>query len=69
MSAIRRPAHQSLADRHDGTLLLDDYYHAEVAAGGTDLKATVDAYGAALDTIFAQFYADLRKRGTNANAG
>lgn len=57
------------ADRHDGTLLLDDYYHAEVAAGGTDLKATVDAYGAALDTIFAQFYADLRKRGTNANAG
>lgn len=56
------------ADRPDGTPLLDDYYHVEVAAGAPDLKATVDAYGAALDTIFAQFYADLRKRGTNANA-
>lgn len=57
------------ADRADGAPLLDDYYHAEVAAGGTDLKATVDAYGVALDTIFAQFYGDLRKQRANAHAG
>ncbi len=57
------------ADRKDGTPFADDYYHAEVAVGEPGLKATVDAYGTALDTIFAQFYAELRKTGVRANAG
>ena len=46
-----------------GTPMIDDYYRAELPTGSNDLKATVDAYGAALDQVFAQFYADLRKHG------
>ena len=52
------------ADAVDGTPLVDDIYHAEKNAAGTDLKATVEAYGAALDEIYSAFYADLRQRGT-----
>jgi len=51
------------ADDAGGLPMIDDYYRAELAAGGNDVKSTVEAYGAALDQIFAQFYADLRKRG------
>lgn len=43
--------------------LIDDYYRADKPATGTDLKATVDAYGAAVDGIFAKFVADLRRHG------
>ncbi|GAA0714466.1 ABC-type transport auxiliary lipoprotein family protein [Dokdonella soli] len=57
------------ADARDGTPFVDDYYRAEKAADGADLKATVDAYGAALDEIFARFHADLRKRGADIHAG
>ncbi len=53
----------------DGAPLIDDYYHADIAATGNDLKATVDAYGVALDAIFAQFYAELRKTGEHVHAG
>lgn len=51
------------ADDIGGLPMIDDYYRAELPAGGNDIKATIDAYGEALDRIFAQFYADLRKRG------
>lgn len=57
------------ADRKDGTPFADDYYHAEVPVTGNDLKATVDAYGAALDTIFARFYSDLRNTEAHTHAG
>jgi len=57
------------ADASDGTPLLDEYYRSEKPAAGNDLKATVDAYGAALDDIFAQFYGDLRKRTGGVDAG
>ena len=57
------------ADAPDGQPLLDEYYRAELPASGPTVKATVDAYGAALDQIYAQFYADLRKHGDRANAG
>lgn len=57
------------ANARDGAPLLDEYYRSEKPAGGNDLKSTVDAYGAALDEIFAQFYADLRKHAGNAHAG
>jgi cholesterol transport system auxiliary component len=56
------------ADGPRGAPLIDDYYRADKAAAGANLKATVDAYGAAVDEIFAQFYADLRRQGTNVHA-
>lgn len=51
------------ADARDGTPMVDDYYRAEHAAAGAGMKATVDAYGSALDAIYAQFQSDLRKHG------
>jgi uncharacterized lipoprotein YmbA len=56
------------ADASDGTPLVDDYYRAERATMGAGMKATVDAYGSALDSIYAQFQSDLRKHG-GAHAG
>ncbi|HEY6985316.1 MAG TPA: ABC-type transport auxiliary lipoprotein family protein [Rhodanobacteraceae bacterium] len=50
------------ADDDSGTPMLDDYYRAELPTASNDIKATVDAYGAALDQVFAEFYADLRKQ-------
>jgi cholesterol transport system auxiliary component len=57
------------ANTPEGAPLVDDYYHAEVPATGIDMKATVDAYGVALDSIFAQFRKDLVDRRANAHAG
>jgi cholesterol transport system auxiliary component len=51
------------ADDATGVPMLDDYYRAEKPAADTSMRATVDAYGAALDQVFAAFYADLRKKG------
>ncbi|HKE47414.1 MAG TPA: ABC-type transport auxiliary lipoprotein family protein [Rhodanobacteraceae bacterium] len=51
------------ADDADGLPLVDDYYRAELPTAGNEIKASVDAYGAALDKIYAEFYADLRKKG------
>jgi ABC-type uncharacterized transport system auxiliary subunit len=56
------------ADDEQGLPMLDDYYRAEIPAGGNDMKATVDAYGVALDRVFAEFYDDLRRQG-QARAG
>jgi cholesterol transport system auxiliary component len=56
------------ANGRDGMPLVDEYYRAETAAAGNDIKATVDAHGAALDSIFARFYDDLRKHGDDAHA-
>ncbi len=51
------------ADDEGGAPMLDDYYRAERPAADATMRATVDAYGAALDMVFAAFYADLRKKG------
>jgi len=51
------------ADDDQGLPMLDDYYRAELPAEGNDVKATVDAYGAAFDKVFAEFYVDLCNRG------
>jgi cholesterol transport system auxiliary component len=56
------------ADDETGTPMLDEYYRAERPAADATMRATVDAYGAALDQVFAAFYADLRKKG-EAHAG
>lgn len=53
-------------DAGNGTPLLEEYYRADRAAAGTELKSTVDAYGAALDEIFAKFLEDLRRVSTHA---
>ena len=57
------------ADTLDGTPLIDVYYRAEVPAIDTSIKATVDAHGVALDTVFARFVADLRTQGARHDAG
>jgi cholesterol transport system auxiliary component len=51
------------ADDEGGAPMLDDYYRAERPTADATMRATVDAYGAALDQVFAAFYADLRKKG------
>jgi ABC-type uncharacterized transport system auxiliary subunit len=51
------------ADAANGVPMLDDYYRAEKPAADATMRATVDAYGAALDQVFAAFYADLRRNG------
>lgn len=51
------------ADARDGTPLVDDYYRAEQATADPGMKATVDAYGRALDSIYVRFQDDLRKHG------
>ncbi|WP_395684202.1 ABC-type transport auxiliary lipoprotein family protein [Dokdonella sp.] len=56
------------AEARDGTPMVDDYYRAEMAAADASMKATVDAYGRALDSIYARFQDDLRKHG-GAHAG
>lgn len=56
------------ADDTNGVPMLDDYYRAEKPAADATMRATVDAYGAALDQVFAAFFADLRKKG-EAHAG
>jgi len=56
------------ADAPDGTPFVDDLYADEEAVASAELKASVDAYGAALDRLFARFYADLRKQGDIAHA-
>jgi ABC-type uncharacterized transport system auxiliary subunit len=57
------------ADARDGTPFVDDYYRAEQAAADASMNATVAAYGSALDSIFAQFQADLHKRRGGVHAG
>lgn len=55
------------ADRN-GVPLVDDYFLAEKVADGPTLKATVDAFGAAIDQIFAEFETELRHHGDVASA-
>lgn len=42
-----------------GTLLSERVYRAEVPAGGGEINASVTAFGAALDQIYAEFLGDL----------
>ncbi|MBZ0223742.1 MAG: membrane integrity-associated transporter subunit PqiC [Dokdonella sp.] len=44
-----------------GESLVNARYVESEPAIGKELKASVDAYGAAIDRVFARFYADLRK--------
>ena len=47
------------ADRPDGTPFIDEVYRADVVAEGSRLVATADALAKAVDTVFAEFHADL----------
>ncbi len=42
-----------------GRLLAEPVYHADMLAQGTDLEASVAAFGRALDDVYARFLADL----------
>jgi uncharacterized lipoprotein YmbA len=57
------------ADAVDGRPLIDDYYRAEIPAADDSLKASVDAFGTALDAIYAEFHAALRTHGVDPDAG
>jgi len=46
-------------DQDQGEPLLEKTYHAEVPASDVKMEATVNAFGAAIDQVFAAFYADL----------
>lgn len=52
----------------DGKVLVDEVYRDEEAAGSS-IRAVVDAYGIAIDRIFARFQADLRARHGAGDAG
>ena len=52
----------------DGHVLVDEIYHDEEAAGSS-IRAVVDAYGTAIDRIFARFQADLRAGHGAGDAG
>ncbi len=56
------------ADAPDGRRLVDEIYHDEQAVDAGDLKASVDAYGAIVDRLFARFCADLQRKGGAAHA-
>lgn len=47
------------ANRPDGSPIIDEIYRADERAENLRLGATADALGRALDTIFAEFHADL----------
>lgn len=47
-------------------VLVDAIYRDAAPVDGSDIKTTVDAYGAAIDRIYARFYADLREQGEAA---
>lgn len=51
------------ADNND-VPIVDDYFLAEKLADGPTLKASVDAFGAAIDEIFAEFETELRRHGS-----
>ncbi|HVJ61645.1 MAG TPA: ABC-type transport auxiliary lipoprotein family protein [Tahibacter sp.] len=46
---------------HGGDLLDEHVYKASIPAKDAELQSTVDAFGAALDQIYAEFLADLAK--------
>ncbi|MBX3700276.1 MAG: membrane integrity-associated transporter subunit PqiC [Dokdonella sp.] len=49
-------------------VLVDDIYRDGEPAGGSELKASVDAYGAAIDRIYARFLADLQQHHGDGDA-
>lgn len=50
-----------------GRLLAEEIYSARIATDGVDIPATIDAYGRAVDQIYASFIARLA--GLNVEAG
>ena len=56
------------ADGPGGKPLVDETYRARKPAQGPTLKATVDAFGDAIDEILGRFEADLKEHGDLAHA-
>jgi uncharacterized lipoprotein YmbA len=56
-------------EQDSGEPLIEQDYHAEVAAADATLDATVKAFGSAVDKVFAGFYRDLVALQGEAHAG
>jgi uncharacterized lipoprotein YmbA len=56
-------------EQDSGEPVIEQTYSAEVAATDASMGATVQAFGAAVDQVFAKFYKDLAELGTEAHAG
>ena len=46
-------------EQEKGEPIIEQQYSADVPAADTTIQTTVDAFGAAVDQVFAKFYADL----------
>ena len=57
-SWVARVAVQLRVERKD-VLLSERAYHVEIPAASQDLKATIDAFGKAMDQIYGEFMTDL----------
>jgi len=56
-------------EQDSGEPLIEQTYSAEAAAADASMSATVQAFGTAVDQVFAKFYHDLAELGTEAHAG
>ena len=56
-------------EQDTGEPVIEQTYGAQAAASDATIAATVRAFGAAVDEVFAKFYADLAKLGHEAHAG
>lgn len=59
--AVRVEVSLQMRVEHAGELLAEELYSSSVPAAGTDIPATVQAFGSALDQINAAFIARLAK--------
>jgi cholesterol transport system auxiliary component len=62
-------AFEMRVEQDSGEPLIEQTYSAEVAATDASMSATVQAFGAAVDQVFAKFYSDLAQLGAEAHAG
>jgi cholesterol transport system auxiliary component len=60
---------QLRVDQDQGEPILEKTYSAEKAAGDINIEASVSAFGAAVDQVFAAFYADLAALESGGHAG
>ena len=56
-------------DQDQGEPVLEKTYSAEKAAGDINIEASVSAFGAAIDQVFATFYADFAALESGGHAG
>jgi ABC-type uncharacterized transport system auxiliary subunit len=60
---------QMRVDQDQGEPVLEKTYSAEKPAGDVNVEASVNAFGAAVDQVFAAFYADFAALESGGHAG